>query len=92
MGNNDPKRYVNRESILKALWEDDIDRISRTKIPARLQKGDEFVDLQLLEMGVQRAPGIIAPIGGVLARKSVAAHTWSRILEQLRPTLQDCRS
>lgn len=79
----DRMKCSNRDRILKALWSDDIACVTRAMIPARLQKGDEFVDLQLLERGVQHAIGVTAPMGGVLARKAVQANTWTQILQQL---------
>lgn len=85
MSYDHPNENLSRDSIFKVLWDDDLDRLGRSKMPVRLDRGDEFVDLQLLERGVQRAISVMVPTGGVLARKAVEAHTWSRILEQLRP-------
>lgn len=75
--------YSIRDRVLKLLWADDIARVGPAMIPARLERGDEFVDLQLLERGVQQAIGVTAPTGGVLARKAVQPNTWTQILEQL---------
>lgn len=83
MRHDEQTKYSIRDRILKVLWADEIAHVAPAMIPARLQRGDEFVDLQLLERGVQHALGVTAPTGGVLARKAVQANTWTRILEQL---------
>lgn len=83
MSDNSRDRDVNRNAILRMLWSDDIAVVARSAIPARLQRGDEFVDLQLLERGVQRALGVTAPTGGVLPRKAVQESTWLQIVAQL---------
>jgi hypothetical protein len=74
---------ANRNAILKMLWNDDIALVGWAKIPARLQRGDEFIDLQLLDKGVQRALRMTAPMGGMLARKAVQANTWLEIVARL---------
>jgi hypothetical protein len=74
---------TNRNAILKVLWNDDIAGFGRAKIPARLQQGDEFIDLQLLGKGVQHALRVTAPTGGVLPRKAVQANTWLQIVARL---------
>lgn len=79
-GDNDA---ANRNAILKILWKDDIAFVGRAEIPARLQRGDEFIDLQLLARGIQRALCVTAPMGGMLARKAIQANTWLQIVAQL---------
>jgi hypothetical protein len=81
--NNQRNSDTNRNAILKVLWNDDIADIDRAKIPARLQRGDEFIDLQLLGKGVQHALRVTAPTGGVLPRKAVHASTWLQIVARL---------
>lgn len=76
----------NREGIMQALWEDPIAGVTGRDMPARLRRGDEYVDLQHLEAGVQRALGSMAPTGGELARMAVRADTWARLLVYLRPS------
>lgn len=74
-----------REGIMQALWDDPIARLSCRDTPARLRRGDEYVDLQNLQAGVQRALGPMAPTGGELARTAVRADTWDRLLVYLEP-------
>lgn len=72
-----------RNVILKALWDDPIAAVQGRAIPERLRQGEEYVDLQQLQAGVQRALHGMAPTGGELPRKAVQARTWTRILAQL---------
>lgn len=74
-----------REGIMQALWGDPIARITCRDIPARLRRGDEYVDLQNLEAGVQRARRTMSPTGGELARRAVRPDTWEKLLAYLEP-------
>jgi hypothetical protein len=80
---NHPNSDMNRNAILNVLWNDDIADVGRAKIPPRLERGDEFIDLQLLDKGVQHALRATAPTGGVLPRKAVQAATWLQIVARL---------
>jgi hypothetical protein len=75
--------FVNRDGILKLLSDEEIDRVSDAETAPRLLEGDEFVDLEQLDRGVQKADGARPPMGHVLPRKAVLEATWSRILTQL---------
>ena len=81
---NQDKRsdYETRERILKLISDDEIASVS-TAETGRLSPGDEYLDLEHLEQGVQRADGTATPIGRVLPRKAVQEATWSKILTQL---------
>jgi hypothetical protein len=72
-----------RNLILRTLWEDPIAAVLGRAIPERLGKGEEYIDLQRLQAGVQRALHMMAPTGGELPRKAVQAGTWTKILAQL---------
>jgi len=47
---------------------------------ARLSNGDEYLDLEQLARGVQRAPAPTTPMGHVLPKKAVREATWLKIL------------
>jgi len=83
---NQDKRsdYEMREKILKLISDDEIASVSMAET-ARLTPGDEYLDLEHLEQGVQRADGTATPIGRVLPRRAVQESTWSKILTQLAP-------
>lgn len=71
--------YVTRDSILKMLSNDEVDRVTTSETAVRLADGEEYVDLSQLDLGVQRAKGARTAMGNVLPRKAVLAETWTRI-------------
>jgi hypothetical protein len=75
--------YVTRDAILKLLSDAEIASVSTAETTARLADGDEYLNLELLDLGVQRASGATMPMGGVLMKSSVHEDTWSKILTQL---------
>jgi hypothetical protein len=75
--------YVTRDSILRLLSDDEIAAVSTAETAARLSRGDQFIDLEHLDRGVQRALGRTPPMGRVLPRKAVSAKTWAKIVNQL---------
>jgi hypothetical protein len=75
--------YVTRDSILKMLSNEEVDRVTTAETAPRLADGDEYVDLEELGRGVQRASGTKADMGRVLPRKAVLASTWSKIVSEL---------
>jgi hypothetical protein len=70
---------VERETIIDLLTDDEASKVSTIETAARLNEGDEFVDLDMLGRGIQRADGVPVHMGSVLARKAVHAQTWSQI-------------
>ena len=76
-------QYVTRDSILKMLSEEEVDRVSTAETAVRLADGDEYVDLEQLGRGVQRAHGAKTDMGRVLPRKAVLETTWSKIVTEL---------
>jgi hypothetical protein len=82
----DDKRtaYVTRESVLKLLSNDEVAKVSTAETAVRLPDGDEYLDLERLDKGVQRADGIAPEMGRVLPKTAVHADTWSKILTHLQ--------
>lgn len=76
-------QYVTRDHILKMLSEEEVDRVSTAETAVRLADGDEYVDLEQLDRGVQRAHGAAPNMGRVLPRKAVLETTWSKIVTEL---------
>jgi hypothetical protein len=75
--------HETREGILKLLSDDETASVSNAETAPRLQDGDEYIDLERIDRGVQKAPGTHTPMGRVLPRKAVHAATWTRIVAQL---------
>ena len=75
--------YVTRETILKMLSNDEVAKVSMAETAARLPEGDEYLDLEELAKGVQRARGTTTHMAHVLSRKSVHPDTWTKIVALL---------
>ncbi len=74
-----------REDILDLLTDLEVDRAGHAETVASLDDGDEFIDLDRLGDGIQRANGVPVRPGAVLPRKAVEARTWSKIIGVLVP-------
>lgn len=73
-------QQVTRDTILKLLTDEENARVSTGEAASRLSAGAEYLDLQHLDQGVQRA-GVT--MGHVLPRSAVSDETWNKILSQL---------
>jgi len=74
---------VRRESIIELLTDEEVSSVSTVESEVKLDEGDEFLDLERLDKGVERADGVLVHMGSVLARKAVRDDTWGRIVELL---------
>ena len=79
-----PSDYPTRDQVLKLLSEGEAPGFGTDETTANLRKGDEYLDLEQLQQGVQRAPGVVTLTGYVLPRKAIHEDTWRRILRQLK--------
>jgi hypothetical protein len=75
--------YVTRESVLKLLSDEEVARISTAETATHLADGEEYLDLEALDKGVQRGGGSATPMGHVLPKRAVLADTWTAILNHL---------
>jgi hypothetical protein len=76
--------YLNRNSILSLLSDEETARFSSAETAAAFDIGDEFIDLAQLDRGIQRA-GKSHPTESVLLRKAVHESTWKKIVSRLPP-------
>jgi hypothetical protein len=83
MKNDNRSPYITRDSILKLLSDDEVSKVTTAETAARLLDGDEFIDLEKFNLGVQKAPGRQTPMGHVLPKKAVHAGTWGKIVALL---------
>jgi hypothetical protein len=76
---------VARDSILKLLSDEENAQVSTAEAASRLTEGAEYLDLEHLDQGVQRAKASTAKarMGHVLPRSAVSEETWRKILAQL---------
>jgi len=76
-------QYVTRESVLLLLSDDEVAAVATAETAARLAEGDEYLDMEQLDQGVQKAHQKKTPMGRVLPKKSIHENTWQKILKQL---------
>ena len=84
---SDAKRaaYVTRDTILMLLSDEENSKVSTAEAASRLTQGEEYLDLEHLDQGVQRAKAATAKatMGHILPRSAVSDETWSKILAHL---------
>jgi hypothetical protein len=72
-----------RELILKFLSEEELARVSKAEVQARLADGDEYIDLAAPRNGVRRVHGAMQrTMGKVLPRSAVSPETWARLTDR----------
>jgi hypothetical protein len=83
----DAKRaeQVTRDTILNLLSDEENAKVSTAEAASRLAEGEEYLDLEHLDQGVQRAKPATAKatMGHVLPRSAVRDETWNELLAQL---------
>ena len=81
MHNEKRAEYVRRDTILKFLSDDEIARASTAETALRLADGEEYIDLQEPDRGIQRAaPETTPPMGRVLVKSAVREKIWRDIV------------
>lgn len=76
--------HVSRDTILKLLSNEEIARVSTAEAASALAEGEEYLDLEHLDQGVERAKASTkVTMGQVLPRSAVREETWRKILAQL---------
>jgi hypothetical protein len=75
--------YIARDKLLSLLSDSEVARVSTAETAARLSDGDEYIDLEDLDRGIQKAQGATAPMGRIVPRKAVGDDTWTRIVTEL---------
>ena len=77
--------FLTREAILKLLSDDEVAAVSKAEeTSASIKDGEEYLNLEQLDRGVQKAHGTVQAIGQTLERKAVHEKTWTRILDALK--------
>jgi hypothetical protein len=75
--------YIARDKLLSLLSDSEVARVSTAETAPRLSDGDEYIDLEDLDRGVQKAQGAAASLGSVLPRKAIENDTWAKIVTEL---------
>ena len=72
--------YIIRDQVMNLLSDQEIASVSTVEAQSQLGRGDAYLDLEHLELGVRRqGQEQITPMAHVLAKKAVRAETWSAI-------------
>ena len=69
--------------LLAGVSPDEVSAVATAETATRLPDGDEYLDMEQLDQGVQRAHQKKTPMGRVLPKKAVQKDTWEKILKQL---------
>ena len=82
--NTDPHAtLVLRDKILGLLSDEELGRVSSAEDRNDLAMGDEYIDLQHLDRGVQQAFGPTKHEANLLPRNAVHETTWQKIQTQV---------
>ncbi|MEO7734887.1 MAG: hypothetical protein ABIY55_28285 [Kofleriaceae bacterium] len=76
-------QLVSRDAILALLSDEEAARVSSAEGRNDLRVGDEYIDLQHLDQGVQQAFWPTKHEGNLLPRTAVLAATWQKIQAQM---------
>ncbi len=91
MRNQDRNEFFSREAIQRLLSDQELASVSTSETAVRLVDGEEYIDLEHLELGVRRADSsssTVTPMGHVLPRRAVKTDTWREILVRLEERSQ----
>jgi hypothetical protein len=72
-----------RDAILDLLSDTEVAIVTTSSTTRELHAGDEFVDLEHVELGIRRASGVAPPPGYVLPRCAVSDETWRLVVSRL---------
>lgn len=84
MTNTQRTQLADRDTILKLLSDEENAKVSTAEAASGLTEGQEYLDLEQLDQGVQRAKASSKmDMGHIIPRSSVRDATWTKILSQL---------
>ena len=84
MTNTPRAKLVARDTILKQLTDEETARVSTAEAAASLSDGAEYLDLEHIDLGIQRAKvATKVTMGHVVPRSAVSDGTWTKILAHL---------
>jgi hypothetical protein len=83
MQNATRSEYLARDRVLNLLSDQEVASVATAETADRLADGDEYLDLERLHEGVQKAGSSATPMGRVLPKKAIHENTWGKLLNQL---------
>jgi hypothetical protein len=84
MSSTERSEPVDKTKLLSLLSEGEMAGLAEADAKTHLRRGDEYLDLEQLQRGVQRADGTATSMGQLLPRKAIHEDTWRRLLRQLK--------
>ncbi len=75
--------HITRDAILDLLSNEEVASVATAETAHRLNAGDEYLDLEHVELGVRQASGVAPPAAYLLPRNAVSDETWREILSRL---------
>jgi len=85
MANPTQSELSSRDTVLKLLSDDETARVSMAETKMALPEGTEYLDLEQLDKGIQRASSAAAvPMDNIIPRTAVSSQTWGKILAHIR--------
>lgn len=78
-----PPRFLTSAEVLEMLSPWETGAVRDAEAATHLRRGDQYLDLDHLDLGVLRADGTLTNTEHLLPRKAVHEDTWRRILRQL---------
>lgn len=82
MNNDKRSGHVTRETVLSLLTPDEVTKVSNAEM-TELKRGDEYIDLSYVTLGVRTVEGKPRSAKDALRRSSVGAETWAKIIALL---------
>jgi hypothetical protein len=77
---------IARDTLLKLLTDEDMARVSTAETASSLIAGQEYIDLEHIEKGVQVCNAATKVVmRSALPRRAVGDPTWNKIVAQLAP-------
>jgi hypothetical protein len=86
MSHANRSELVARDTLLKLLTDEEMARVSTAETAAGLTPGQEYIDLEHIDRGVQVCNAATKVVmGNALPRRAVGDPTWTKIIAQLAP-------
>jgi hypothetical protein len=70
---------VTRDAILMLLSDEEVAKVSMAETATKLPAQAEYLDLDQLQLGIQKANGKAVIMGSVLPREAVHPDTWKKL-------------
>ena len=84
MANTERAELVKRDEIIKLLSDEENAKVSTAEAASSLAVGQEYLDLEHLDQGIQRmSTSSRVTMGHVIPRSGVHDATWTKILAKL---------